>query len=85
MLKFTFDELVQIERSMERVNSALSPLIDKTTSNDILLTLYIIREVRHCAQTLEMADEQTKEYSLKAKAVDRLVSMLKQEKKEVQA
>jgi hypothetical protein len=81
MLKFSFDELVQIEKTLDKVFYSVSPLVDKTTSQDISLALYIIREVRHCAQTLEMPDELTRPESLKSKAVDRLVDMMFQSKK----
>jgi len=78
MLKFTFDELVKIERTLERSHSALSPLVDSQTKTNLSLATYILAEVRLCAQTLEMSDEETRPQSLKTKAVDRLVSMIQQ-------
>jgi hypothetical protein len=80
MLTFSFDELTQIEKTLDKVFYSVCPLVDKTTSQDISLALYIIREVRHCAQTLEMPDEVTRPDSLKSKAVDRLVSIMRQAK-----
>ena len=85
MLTFSFDELVRIERKLDTAIKALSTLVDNDSYTKLLDAKYIIAEVRHCAQTMEMPDEVTRPDSLKAKAVDRLVSMLKQEKKEVSA
>ena len=76
MLKFTFDELVQIERTLEKVYSSVAPLLDSDAKTNLSLAKYIIAETRHCAQTLDMPDEVTRPDSLKAKAVDRLVSMM---------
>ena len=76
MLKFTFDELVQIERKLDTVCKAVSTLIDKDSHTQLNLAKYIIAEMRHCAQTLEMPDEQTRPDSLKARAIDRLASMM---------
>ena len=78
MLTFSYDELVKIEYTLDKVFNSVSPLVDKKISQDMSLALYIIREVRHCAHTLEMPDEVTRPDSLKSKAVDRLVSMMKQ-------
>lgn len=76
MLKFTFDELVQIERKLDTVCKAVSTLIDKDSHTQLSLAKYIIAEMRHCAQTLELPDEQTRPDSLKARAIDRLASMM---------
>ena len=83
MITFSFDELVRIERKLDIAVKALSTLVDRDSYTKLLDAKYIIAEVRHCAQTLEMPDELTRPDSLKARAVDRLVNMLKQERKEV--
>jgi hypothetical protein len=76
MLKFTFDELVQIERTLEKVYNSIAPLLDSDAKTNLSLAKYIVAEVRHCAQTLELPDEQTRPDSLKARAIDRLASMM---------
>ena len=76
MMKFTFDELVRIERKLDTAVKALSTLVDSDSYTKLLDAKYIIAEVRHCAQTLEMPDEQTRPDSLKARAIDRLASMI---------
>jgi hypothetical protein len=76
MMKFTFDELVRIERKLDTAVKALSTLVDSDSYTKLLDAKYIIAEVRHCAQTLEMPDEQTRPDSLKARAIDRLASMV---------
>jgi len=76
MLTFTFNELVQIERTLEKVYNSVVPLLDSDSKTNLSLAKYVIAEARHCAQTLEMPDELTRPDSLKAKAVDRLVSMM---------
>jgi hypothetical protein len=76
MLTFTFDELVQIERTLEKVYNSVAPLLNGQNAQELSFAKYIVAEARHCAQTLEMPDELTRPNSLKAKAVDRLVSMM---------
>ena len=80
MLTFTFAELVEIERTLERVYNAVAPLGDSEVKTNLSLAKYIVAEVRHCAQTLERSDDETRPHSLKAKAVDRLVSIMHQAK-----
>ena len=80
MLTFSFDELVRIERKLDTVLKAVSTLVDKDSYTQLTCAKYIIAEVRHCAQTMEMPDEVTRPDSLKAKAVDRLVSIMRQAK-----
>ena len=79
MLTFSFDELLQIERTLERVYNAVSSLADKETAQQLSLAKYIVAEVRHCSNTLDVSDELlVNPEILKTAAVNRLVSMIKQ-------
>lgn len=79
MTTYTFDRIVKIERTLDRMANAAVTLSDSREQvQNIRDVQYLMGEIRLCAEILSLPDSITREHSLKSKAVDRLVGLFEQ-------
>jgi hypothetical protein len=77
MTTFTFEQMIKLERTLDRMASASIALSDSREQvQNIQAIQFILAEVRLCSEILSLPDSITREHSLKARAVDRLVGIL---------
>jgi hypothetical protein len=79
MTTFTFERIIKLERTLDRMANAAVTLSDSREQVQSIRDIqYLMAEVRMCSEVLSMPDSQTREHSLKSKAVDRLIGVFEQ-------